>query len=346
MDKRNGLRRMSVLLLCSMLTQAVGCGAVTSDDNLKENDTPIAVTELQENSETGETDTTQTGETTTEAGQKDSKVYEENGYLAEKSELLNERMLEKSGKHFTFLYETYLKPQGIQPYFAIIPDKNYYLKQADGLEDDFDQMVDKLNQQCPFMQYKDIRHLLALEDYYRTDSHWKQDCLVDVAGYLCESMGNPVQAEYETRKLDHLLEGSYYDEIESEVEPDEVCYLTNEMLKACTVSKFEGMDWEDAYVYDMEKAQSENPYDMFLGGAVPVITITNPKVDNGRNLILFRDSFGCSIAPLFAAGYEKVTLVDIRYIQSGMVGDYVDFTDADVLFLYSTLLLNNSSGMK
>ena len=114
---------MSVLLLCSMLTQAVGCGAVTSDDNLKENDTPIAVTELQENSETGETDTTQTGETTTEAGQKDSKVYEANGYLAEKSELLNERMLEKSGKHFTFLYETYLKPLGIEPYFAIIPDK-------------------------------------------------------------------------------------------------------------------------------------------------------------------------------------------------------------------------------
>ena len=118
------------------------------------------------------------------------------------------------------------------------------------------------------------------------------------------------------------------------------------MLEACTVSKFEGMDWEDAYVYDMEKAQSENPYDMFLGGAVPVITITNPKVDNGRNLILFRDSFGSSIAPLFAAGYEKVTLVDIRYIQSGMIGDYVDFTDTDVLFLYSTLLLNNSSGMK
>ena len=343
MEKRNGLKRMSVLLLCGILTGTVGCGDSSPDDAPKENGTQVAVTESQENSET---DTTQREEIVTEDEQNAFKVYEANGYLAEKSELLNERMLEKSGKHFTFLYETYLKPLGIEPYFAIIPDKNYYLKQADGLEDDFDQMVDKLNQQCPFMQYQDIRDLLILEDYYRTDSHWKQDCLVDVAEYLCESMGNPVQAEYETRKLDHLFKGSYYDEIESEVEPDEVCYLTNEMLEACTVSKFEGMDWEDAYVYDMEKAQSENPYDMFLGGAVPVIAITNPQVDNGRNLILFRDSFGSSIAPLFAAGYEKITLVDIRYIPSGMVGDYVDFTDSDVLFLYSTLLLNNSSGMK
>lgn len=343
MDKRNGLRRMSLLLLCGMLTQAVGCGVASPDDSSKEKDTQVAVTESQENSETG---TTQTVEVTTEADQKDSKVYEAKGYLAEKSELLNERMLEKSGKHFTFLYETYLKPQGIEPYLAIIPDKNYYLKQADGLEAAFDQMVDKLNQQCPFMQYKDIRHLLSLEDYYRTDSHWKQDCLVDVAEYLCEAMGNPVQATYETRKLEQLFEGSYYDEIESEVEPDEIYYLTNDVLENCMVSKFEGMDWEEAYVYDMEKAQSENPYDMFLGGAVPVITITNPQAENGKNLILFRDSFGSSIAPLFAAGYEKVTLVDIRYIQSGMIGDYVEFADTDVLFLYSTLLLNNSSGMK
>jgi len=35
-----------------------------------------------------------------------------------------------------------------------------------------------------------------------------------------------------------------------------------------------------------------------------------------------------------------VTLVDIRYIQVGVLGRYVDFENADVLFLYSTLVLN------
>ena len=102
MEKRNGLKRMSVLLLCGMLTGTVGCGASSPDDVPKENGTQVAVAESQESSEA---DTTQREETVTEDEQNASKVYEANGYLAEKSELLNGRMLEKSGKHFTFLYK-------------------------------------------------------------------------------------------------------------------------------------------------------------------------------------------------------------------------------------------------
>ena len=49
MEKRNGLKRMSVLLLCGMLTGTVGCGASSPDDVPKENGTQVAVTESQEN---------------------------------------------------------------------------------------------------------------------------------------------------------------------------------------------------------------------------------------------------------------------------------------------------------
>ena len=85
---------------------------------------------------------------------------------------------------------------------------------------------------------------------------------------------------------------------------------------------------------------------MFAGGSDALVTIENPDADTERELILFRDSFGSSIAPLFMAGYSKVTLVDIRYIQSSMLGQFIEFDDQDVLFLYSTLLLNNSMGMR
>ena len=64
---------------------------------------------------------------------------------------------------------------------------------------------------------------------------------------------------------------------------------------------------------------------------------------NGKKeLILFRDSFGSSIAPLLAEGYSKVTLVDIRYIRWERLEQFVDFKDKDVLFLYSTALLNHN----
>lgn len=33
--------------------------------------------------------------------------------------------------------------------------------------------------------------------------------------------------------------------------------------------------------------------------------------------------------------------MDIRYISSGMLGRFIDFAGKDVLFLYSTSVLNN-----
>jgi len=49
---------------------------------------------------------------------------------------------------------------------------------------------------------------------------------------------------------------------------------------------------------------------------------------------------------LLAQSYAKVTAVDIRYMMPAMVGNFVDFTDADVLFLYSSTVLNNSITLK
>jgi hypothetical protein len=81
---------------------------------------------------------------------------------------------------------------------------------------------------------------------------------------------------------------------------------------------------------------------MYLSGSISLLSIDNPNATTDKELIVFRDSFGSSIAPLLASGYSKVTLVDIRYISSFVIGNFVDFGNADILFLYSTLVLNNS----
>ena len=97
----------------------------------------------------------------------------------------------------------------------------------------------------------------------------------------------------------------------------------------------------------MSKVDTPDLYEVFLSGTVAVSVIENTRAQEKRELILFRDSFGSSIAPLLLAGYSKVTVVDIRYIASSALRGVVDFENADdVLFLYSTVLLNNSVAMK
>ena len=77
-----------------------------------------------------------------------------------------------------------------------------------------------------------------------------------------------------------------------------------------------------------------------------LLTIENPLAETDRELVIFRDSFGSSIAPLLVPGYAKVTLADIRYLPSSQIGKFITFTDQDVLFLYSAPVLNNSDTLK
>ena len=99
-------------------------------------------------------------------------------------------------------------------------------------------------------------------------------------------------------------------------------------------------------MYDLAACESRDPYELFLGGSKSLLTIENPAGDPERELILFRDSFGSSLAPLLAEGYGKITLVDIRYLSPVMLGNLIEFHGQDVLFLYCATVLNNSETMK
>ena len=61
-----------------------------------------------------------------------------------------------------------------------------------------------------------------------------------------------------------------------------------------------------------------DPYDIYLGGATALIQIDNPSGPKGRELVIFRDSFGSSLAPLLIDSYSRITIIDMRYIASSV----------------------------
>ena len=86
---------------------------------------------------------------------------------------------------------------------------------------------------------------------------------------------------------------------------------------------------------------------MYLGGTQAFITIENPDAATDKELVIFRDSFGSSLAPLLVESYKKITVVDFRYIVSDIACSLIDWDSTDdVLFMYSTIILNNSTSMK
>ena len=159
-------------------------------------------------------------------------------------------------------------------------------------------------------------------------------------------MGTNVKSDYKVNTLDNPFYGVYAGQYAIPVKPDTIKYLTNNTIDNCIVTYYDTGMPEVREIYNMDKAYSKDPYEMFLSGVAPLITIENPNAKTDKELVMFRDSFGSSLAPLLAEGYSKITVVDIRYMQSSFVGSFVDFENCDVLFIYSTALLNNSTAMK
>ena len=233
----------------------------------------------------------------------------------------------------------------LKVYLSVIPDKNYFLAEANGYPAiDYEAFVEALREQTDFAQYIDLFGQLTLDDYYRTDSHWRQERLPAVAACLAREMGVTLTDEYTEQVLDRPYYGVYYGYAALPMQPDELRYLTSETLEDCTVYNYE--TGKPGAVYDMEKGAGNDPYELFLSGSISLLSIENPNAETDRELIVFRDSFGSSLAPLLAEGYAKITLADIRYLPSSQMGKLLDFTDTDVLFLYSVPVLNNSDTLK
>lgn len=275
-------------------------------------------------------------------------LYVADGHISKIDNVINPEMQEHSAERFTHIYNKYLKDKDMDIYLSIIPDKNRFLAEDNGYPSlDYDAFTDEMKGKLGFMSYIDVTDLLSIEDYYTTDTHWKQENITDIADKILGEMGIKISAEYKENLLDNPFYGVYYGQLALGFEPDDIKYLTNEIMDSFAVNYYDTGKPVKGELYNMEKAFGKDPYEMFLSGTTPIVTIENPACKSGEELIIFRDSFGSSLAPLLAQGYSKTTIIDIRYIQSDYLGNFVEFeNNADVLFLYSTTLLNNSLAMR
>ena len=274
-------------------------------------------------------------------------IYVADGYAAKLEYPLNQTSVAYALNKFQFVYDQYLKDAGSTVFMTVVPDKGYYLAEENGyLAMDYKAMFEAFDKEMPWATYIDLTDTLTAESYYRTDTHWRQEHLLTAADKICQAMGvRPFDGgSFTQTQLDRPFYGVYYGQAALPMKPEALYIMENEILSQCRVYDLETDSYLD--VYNMDMLTSKDLYDVFLSGAKSMVTIENPNAQTDRELIIFRDSFGSSIAPLLVRDYAKVTLVDIRYLSSQLLDRFMEFNGQDVLFLYSTLVLNNSNTIK
>lgn len=277
-------------------------------------------------------------------GQRDNnEIYIADGHAAQMEYPLDEGSVDHALKQFQKVYDRYLKDSGSKIYTTVVPDKGYYLAEEKGyLALDYQKMFAQVQEGMPWAEYVDITDCLTVADYYYTDTHWRQEKLIKTAQKLSQAMGvtSPKAEDFTQTLLQRPFYGVYYGQAALPMKSENMYILENALLDGCTVYNY--TTGQTTAVYDMEKLYSKDQYEVFLSGSQSLLRIDNPNAKTDKKLIVFRDSFGSSLVPLLVQDYAQVTLVDIRYIMVENLGRFVDFQNADVLFLHSTLVLNKN----
>lgn len=267
-------------------------------------------------------------------------IYLYNGYASSLEKEINEESLDYAAGRMRLIYESFLKDKANDVYLSVIPDKNYFMKKSGAPTLDYEALASKMREKTDFLEYIDIFPYLELSDYYKTDTHWRIEKIAPVADALAKALGVSLSMEYEVRDIGTPFYGVFYGQSALPMPGEKIYYIWNDAFDSVSVFNMETGGYSP--IYDLDRASGSDPYEVYLSGPRSMMVIENPNASTDKELVIIRDSFGSSLAPYLIEAYKKITLLDIRYLPTPMLGRFVDFEGSDVLFIYSAMILNSS----
>ena len=159
----------------------------------------------------------------------------------------------------------------------------------------------------------DVRETLAdVEDpYYHTDHHWTTMGAQAAYRRWAEVTGHAVREDALVCATEEFR-GTLYSKV---LLPDSVydsVYYAPEITAESVVC-----DGKDGTLYDRDALARKDKYELFLGGNYGQCVITT-GTENGKHLLLVKDSFANSFVPFLLGDYETVTMIDLRYFRGSM----------------------------
>ena len=174
--------------------------------------------------------------------------------------------------------------------------------------------------------------------YYRTDHHWTSLGAYYAYAAAARQLGYNAYGlnAFNIETASSSFRGTLFSKtLDSTVTPDSIDYYhlaSNEPTVKMTVFYGrEQTEYDSLYVRDYLAVKDK--YSSFTGSNSPLITIET-DVDNGKSLLLIKDSYAHSLVPFLSKHYSKITMVDMRYINVGL--DYFSINVND----YSQVLIS------
>ena len=173
--------------------------------------------------------------------------------------------------------------------------------------------------------------------YFRTDHHWQPLGAYYAAEVFAERAAVNQFPDLSTyTKIDYegfcgTLEG-FAKSNELSQNPDLFTYYKPANLESITTTYYDSNftnPVESMLFFD--DFEMKNAYSTFLGDDREIAKI-DTNVQNGRTLVIFKDSFGNALVPFLTQSFEHIYVCDIRYFDTNAIEFCQNVGATDVLF--------------
>ena len=179
--------------------------------------------------------------------------------------------------------------------------------------------------------------------FYKTDTNWTvYGAYYAYYEYCIQNNITPISInDFDIEVVSTLFKGNLtkYVEHTSTYDKMHMFYLKNSNYKVSN----------NNILYDINKLNSNNMYEYYLGEERDLTIITNESTTSKKEIVIISDSYATSIIPFIINHYKKVHFININHY-NGVISDYIKdnyyINDAIILFNINTTNTSNFTKIK
>ena len=172
--------------------------------------------------------------------------------------------------------------------------------------------------------------------YFRTDHHWTTYGAFYTYQAIAEDMGFTANSfdDFQIEQVSNQFYGTFYAKgNDLSIPPDVIDIFT--LKKDMQYEVIADRDVQLDGLYDKSFLNKRDQYAYFLGGNHAKTIITS-SVENGKKLLLIKDSYAHAMVPFLANHFEEIHMLDLRYYNAS-IQQYIEENElTEGLILYNS----------
>jgi len=182
--------------------------------------------------------------------------------------------------------------------------------------------------------------------YFRSDHHWTALGAYYAYSAFATAIGDkPYELEaFEHSVVEGFLGTLYNKSLSKEVKsnPDSVDVYMPFVKNDFTIYTPSGSKLKYDLI-NMKNAKTSNKYLIFISGDNP-LSIIDTELDNGKKIMVFKDSYGNAFIPYLTSHYDEIHIIDPRHYKQGAISYAKDNDIHEFLFINSATVISGNTG--